>query len=105
MERSAEALTLTVLVAVLLPGVGSVVVLVTVAVFPTTLPWATLLFTLATIVIVAVAALASVPIVQFGADQEPTEGVALTKVIVAGSTSATETACASDVPLFVTVMV
>ncbi len=92
------------LVIELLSGSGSVVVLDTVAVLMIEVPWATLLLTLATKINVASPELARVPMVQFDADQDPTDGVALTKVRPAGSTSVTETACASMGPLLVTTM-
>ena len=101
-ERSADVFTVVVWVEVLLPGVGSGVVLVTVAVLLSIVPCATLAFTVATIVSVAEAPAASVPMVQVGVVQVPTDGVALTKVRPAGRLSVAETACALLVPLLVT---
>ena len=47
--------------------------------------------TVATMVIVALAFIARLPIVQFGAVQVPTEGIALTNVYPVGSASFTTT--------------
>ena len=104
-DRSAEAFTLVVCVELLLPGVGSVVVLVTVAVLLNTVPCATLAFTVATMVRVADAPDARVPTVQVGVVHVPTEGVALTKVSPAGRLSVAATARALLGPLFVTTIV
>ena len=101
-ERSADVFTVVVCVEVLLPGVGSGVVLVTVAVLLSTVPCATLAFTVATMVSVAEAPAARMPMVQVGVVHEPTEGVALTKVNPAGRLSVAETAWALLVPLLVT---
>ena len=101
-ERSAEVFTVVVWVDVLLPGVGSGVVLVTVAVLLNTVPCATLAFTVATMVRVAEAPAARVPMVQVGVVHDPTDGVALTKVRPAGNTSIADTDCASLVPLLCT---
>ena len=101
-ERSADVFTVVVCVEVLLPGVGSGVVLVTVAVLLSTVPCATLAFTVATIVSVAEAPAARVPMVQVGVVHVPTDGVALTKVSPAGRLSVAETAWALLVPLLVT---
>ena len=63
-------------VEVLLPGVGSISVPEIVAV----LAYGPEAFTVATMVKVALAPLARLPILQFGAVQVPVDGVALTKV-------------------------
>ena len=105
MDKSADAFTDVAAVAELFAVFGSVVVLLNVAVLLIEVPLATLLFTLAMIVKVAVAPFASVPIVHAGADHEPTEGVALINVRPAGNTSFTATDCASLDPLLVTVIV
>ena len=104
-DRSAEVFTVVVWVEVLLPGIGSGVVLVTVAVLLNTVPCGTLAFTVATMVKVAEAFTASVPIVQVGVVHEPTDGVALTKVRPAGRISLAETVCALLTPLLVTTIV
>ena len=104
-DRSAEEFTVVVCVDVLLFGFGSGVVLVTVAVLVSTVPIGTLAFTVATMVIVAEAPTASVPIVQVGVVHEPTDGVALTKVRPAGRISLAETVCALLTPLLVTTIV
>ena len=101
-ERSACVFTVVVCVEVLLEGVGSGVVLVTVATL-VRLP-ETLLLTVAVRVMVAEAPAARVPMVHVGALHCP-EGLALTKVRPVGSTSLTETLWASEVPLLVTTMV
>ena len=104
-DRSAEVFTVVVWVEVLLPGFGSGVVLVTVAVLLRTVPFATFAFTVATMVSVAEAFAARVPIVQVGVVHDPTDGVALTKVSPEGRLSVDETVCASLVPLLVTTIV
>ena len=104
-DRSAEVFTVVVWVEVLLPVFGSGVVLVTVAVLVSTVPNGTLAFTVTTIVMVAEAPTASVPIVQVGVVHDPTDGVALTKVRPAGRISLAETACASLVPRLCTTIV
>ena len=101
-DRSAEVFTVVVCVDVLLPGFGSGVVLVTVAVLINTVPCATLAFTVATMVSVADAPEANVPMLQVGVVHVPTDGVALTKVRPAGRISLADTDCASLVPLLVT---
>ena len=98
-ERSAEVFTVVVCVEVLLPGVGSGVVLVTVAVLLRMVPCATLAFTVAIMVSVAEAPGARVPTLQVGVFHVPVDGVALTKVRPAGRTSLAETTCASLTPL------
>ena len=103
--RSADVLTVVVSMAVLLPGTGSVVELVTVAVLLSIVPCAKFALAVATMVNVALAPDASVPMVQFGAVHEPVEGIALTKVNPAGSTSLTETDNAEAGPRLFTVMV
>ena len=90
-DRSADVFTVVVWVEVLLPGFGSGVVLVTVAVLVRTVPLGTFGFTVATMVSVADAPATSEPMVQVGAVQVPTDGVALTKVRLAGRTSCTVT--------------
>ena len=74
--RSAAAVGTGVDVLLLLPGLGSVWFPLMVAVFA----YVPLDFTVATIVMVAEAPLARLPMVQFGAAHVPEEGVALTKV-------------------------
>ena len=78
--RSAVAFTVFETVEVLLARTGSNVELLTMAVLSRIVPEATLLFTVATMVSVAVPPLIRVPSDQFGAVQDPTDGVALTKV-------------------------
>ena len=80
-------LTLISIAAALLVETGSVVVLLTLAIFCIVVPSATVAFTVATSTKFAEAPFARVPTVQLGADHVPTEGVALTKVKPAGRMS------------------
>jgi hypothetical protein len=78
-------------VAVLLPGVGSGVVLVAVAPLLSTVPPATDACTVALMVSVALLPAARVPTVQVGLDQLPWVAVAVTPVSPDGNASATDT--------------
>ena len=62
-------------------------------------------FTVAVIARVALVPFVREPTVQFGADQVPVEGAALTKVYPDGSTSLTVTPVALYGPLFLAVIV
>ena len=88
-----------------MPGTGSVVVLVTVAVLLMTVPSKTFVFTFATMVSVAEVQAARVPMVQAGDVQLPADWPALIKVSPAGRLSVAVTPSASLVPLFVTTIV
>jgi hypothetical protein len=102
-DKSADAPTVVVAVAVLLPGVGSGVVLVAVATLFSIVPLATEANTVALMVSVWLLPAASVPTAQVGPDQLPCVAVAVTPVSPDGNASLTDTFCASEVPLFLTV--
>jgi hypothetical protein len=105
MDRSAEAVTVVLAVAVLLPAVGSVVVEETLAVFVRDAAWPGAVTT--TVMVGAVAPLARTGRVQV-ADTLPEfvqihpVPVADPKVTPAGRVSVTETPAASDGPWFTT---
>jgi hypothetical protein len=102
-DRSAFAVTFVLAVELLLPGVGSEVVADTVAVFERLAT----VFAVTTRAIVGDAPALTVPRLQVTVlvpEHEPTEGVAETKVVPAGSVSLTVTPAALLGPEFVTVM-
>src|SRR5258705_471485 len=102
------ALTAVVVVALLFAAFGSLVPLLTVAVFDIVEPPGVELLTFTVSVIVAEPPAMSVPRLQVTvgpAVHVPCDGVAETKVVFAGSGSETETVLASDGPLLVTVSV
>src|SRR5437868_5135282 len=103
MLRSALVLTVSVSLVVLLAVFESLVVLVTVAV----LVWSPVVDdgTVKLMVRVAEAPEASVPTVQVLLEKVPLLGVAVPSVKPAGNRSLTDTFCASEGPLLVTVMV
>jgi hypothetical protein len=95
-------------VEVLLPALGSAVVLLTVAVFEIVDPFAMPALAFTVSVIVAAPALTIVPRLQVTVAvpvQVPCDGVAATNDVFAGSVSETDTASASDGPLFATLSV
>jgi hypothetical protein len=106
---SADVLTVVDATDVLFAGVGSVVVLLTVAAFEIEEPFGVPALTLTVSVMVAEPPLMSVPALQVtagpAATHVPCDGVAETNVVFAGSVSDTETPFASDGPLLVTVIV
>ena len=104
-DKSAEVFAVVYSVDVLLPGFGSVVVVITVAELVIVVPLGMSGSTAAVIVRVTTAPLARVPMVQTGDSQEPLDGLALTKERPAGRMSLTDTFCADDGPLFDTVIV
>ena len=110
-DRSAFAATVVVAVEVLFAGLPSAVVLETFAVFERTVPFGTALPTAETTVKVAEAPFTSVPIEQeivapvVQLNVGPFVWFSETNVVPAGSGSVHVTLCASDVPLFATVMV
>jgi len=110
--RSARVDAVEIAVDELLPGVGSLVALVTVAVLLMLMPFASLEMTLKTMLNVAVAALAKFAIVQLIGPVPPTAGVVHanvgpavcvteTNVMPTGTLSVSETVCAPLGPLFV----
>ena len=110
-DRSARFCTVVVAVAELLAGLGSVVELVTVAVFVTTVPFGVFAFAFSTIVKTAVSPAATAALEKVMVPVPPTAGVAGvhplpvvtpadTNVVPAGITSVTCTEAASDGPLF-----
>jgi hypothetical protein len=100
--RSADAVTVVVTVAVLFPGMGSVSLAATLAVF-VTVPAAV---GVTTIVTVDLAAFARLPRLQLtAAVQVPWLGVAETNVTPEGSASVRVTPVTGDGPLFVTIRV
>src|ERR1044071_4090919 len=109
--RSAWAITVVVAVAVLLPGVGSVVAVVAVAELVMMVLCGVLALTLTTMVKTAVSPAATVALENCTVPVPPTAGcvllqpvpvvtVADTNVVFAGSVSLTLTVCASLGPLF-----
>src|SRR5436853_2243914 len=109
--RSAITCTVVVVVPVLLPGVGSVVVLAAVALLLMTVPLAVLLLTLTTIVNTAVSPAATVAFEKtigpavFAAQPLPVVTIADTKVVLAGTASVTVTVCASLGPALLKLIV
>src|SRR5438445_719237 len=110
-ERSALAKTVVGAVELLLPGLLSVVVLVTFAVFESTVPFGVALLTPATTLKAAEAPLTSVPIEQLTVAPVvqlkvgPLVWFSETNVVPAGSVSVHVTVWASEGPLFATVIV
>src|SRR6185503_8459536 len=114
--RSAAALTVVVVVPVLLPGVGSVVVLAAVALFVIVVPLAVLEFTFTTIENTAVSPATTVAFENTTLPVPPTAGavmlqpvpvvtIADTNVVLAGTASVTVTPCASLGPLLTKLIV
>ena len=115
-DRSAALLTVVVAVALLFPGVGSVVVELTVAVLVIVEPLGVAALTLTTSEKVAVAPAARVAMFAVIVPVPPTAGEVIeepgpevciteTKVVFAGVESVRETLCAGLGPLFVNVNV
>src|SRR5438128_2460243 len=110
-DRSMRRMTLVIATSMLLPGVGSPVVLVTVAVLVIVAPLAVLELTLTTIVKVAVSALATVALVKVivpvppaateSVRDQPAGVVTDTSVVLVGVGSLIVTDCASLGPLLV----